>query len=80
MSESQKKAPGEGPGIEFDPDVREETPRIVSSPRATGTWQGGMLTELQSYRHTYYSDEPVHRGGGDQGPTPLSVVMGGLCA
>lgn len=67
------------PEIDFDPDVREETPRIAS-PRAKGRWLGGMTVELTSHRHVYRADEPEHRGGADTGPTPLSMLMGALCA
>ena len=48
--------------------------------RASGTWTGGMGTELRVRDFSVVSDEPASRGGDDTGPTPLELLMGSLCA
>ncbi len=43
-------------------------------------WAGGMRSEVTAGRHALTADEPQARGGGDAGPTPLQLVLSGLCA
>ncbi|MDQ6710114.1 MAG: OsmC family protein [Candidatus Dormibacteraeota bacterium] len=48
--------------------------------QAAARWVGGLQSEITAGRHTLVSDEPTVRGGEDAGPTPLQLVLAGLCA
>ena len=39
-----------------------------------------MRSDIVAGRHRLVSDEPPEREGGDDGPTPLQLVLSGLCA
>lgn len=47
---------------------------------AQSRWEGGMGSEVRAGRHRFIADEPASRGGEDRGPTPLQLVLSGLCA
>ncbi len=48
--------------------------------QASSRWVDGMKSEVRAGRHSLVSDEPAARGGEDAGPTPLQLVLSGLCA
>ena len=48
--------------------------------RAAARWMGGLRSEIGAGRHQLTADEPLERGGEDAGPTPLQLVLAGLCA
>ena len=48
--------------------------------QARGVWRGEMRSELTAGRHRLVADEPPEREGSDVGPTPLQLVLSGLCA
>lgn len=48
--------------------------------RVGGQWTGGMRSVITAGRHTFVADEPAEREGEDDGPTPLQLVLSGLCA
>jgi uncharacterized OsmC-like protein len=48
--------------------------------RASSRWAGGLRAEITAGRHALVADEPEPRGGEDAGPTPLQLVLAGLCA
>jgi putative redox protein len=51
--------------------------RATASSRADApTWQ----VDLRSGRHRMLADEPPTNGGGDAGPSPFGLVLGGLAA
>jgi uncharacterized OsmC-like protein len=39
-----------------------------------------MRTDLVAGQHGFVADEPPEREGADEGPTPLQLVLSGLCA
>jgi uncharacterized OsmC-like protein len=47
---------------------------------ASCKWAGNLRSEIRAGRHTLTADEPAARGGDDAGPTPLQLVLSGLCA
>ena len=59
-------------------NIRAEDHVVVN--RASGTWTGGMGTDVAIRDFAVVSDEPASRGGNDTGPTPLELLMGSLCA
>ena len=52
----------------------------LSTIRAHVTWRGAMRSDVVAGRHRFVSDEPPEREGHDAGPTPLQLVLSGLCA
>ena len=48
--------------------------------RAESRWAGNLKSEVRAGGHVFMADEPVARGGDDAGPTPLQLVLSGLCA
>jgi len=42
--------------------------------------QGELQSAIRAGRHALTADEPAARGGDDAGPTPLQLVLSGLCA
>ncbi len=54
-------------------------PQLVEV-QASSHWAGGLRSEVRAGRHALVSDEPAARGGDDTGPTPLQLVLSGLCA
>ncbi|HYY54406.1 MAG TPA: OsmC family protein [Candidatus Dormibacteraeota bacterium] len=58
---------------------RAGTPEL-SHVRARATWGGAMRSNVVAGRHRFVSDEPPERAGHDEGPTPLQLVLSGLCA
>lgn len=48
--------------------------------RAGSRWAEGTRSEITAGRHRLVADEPAKRGGADAGPTPLQLVLAGLCA
>ena len=48
--------------------------------RAGSRWAGELRSEITAGRHALTADEPAARGGADAGPTPLQLVLAGLCA
>lgn len=48
--------------------------------RAESHWTRKLQSQVSAGRHTFTADEPVNRGGDDAGPTPLQLVLSGLCA
>lgn len=52
----------------------------LSTIRVRGTWTGEMRSKIEAGRHRFVADEPPEREGTDAGPTPLQLVLSGLCA
>lgn len=48
--------------------------------RASSSWERGTRSAITAGRHALIADEPAARGGEDAGPTPLQLVLAGLCA
>lgn len=48
--------------------------------RVASRWAGGLRSEIAAGTHALVADEPAPRGGEDAGPTPLQLVLAGLCA
>jgi putative redox protein len=48
--------------------------------RAESRWTGTLQSAVTAGRHALIADEPSSRGGEDAGPTPLQLVLAGLCA
>jgi uncharacterized OsmC-like protein len=48
--------------------------------RVQSSWGGGTRSDVTAGRHRLSADEPVARGGEDGGPTPLQLVLAGLCS
>ncbi len=48
--------------------------------RADSRWTDGLRSQISAGRHALTADEPADRGGEDAGPTPLQLVLSGLCA
>jgi putative redox protein len=46
---------------------------------ALGSWSSGMRSDIRAGRHVFVADEPPERGGQEDGPTPLQLVLSGLC-
>jgi uncharacterized OsmC-like protein len=60
--------------------IRDTEERVVVN-HAAGEMAGPMATALHIRAFSpILSDEPSSRGGGDQGPTPLELLLGSLCA
>lgn len=47
---------------------------------ARSTWRGRMRSEVMVRHHRLVVDEPPDREGDDGGPSPLELVVSGLCA
>lgn len=43
-------------------------------------WHGGDRFDIQVRRHSVRVDRPPDEGGGDTGPTPVELIVGGLAA
>lgn len=52
----------------------------VLAGRAVATSMGGYRTDIRSARHHVVADEPVDRGGTDEGPTPLQLLLGAVAS
>jgi uncharacterized OsmC-like protein len=48
--------------------------------RAASRWVNRVRSDVHVGRHRLVADEPRERGGEDAGPTPLQLVLAGLCA
>ncbi len=55
-------------------------PAQLVEVQARSRWAGGTRSDLTAGRHPLIADEPFERGGQDAGPTPLQLVLAGLCA
>ncbi|SDI60797.1 Uncharacterized OsmC-related protein [Arthrobacter subterraneus] len=50
----------------------------LKSVRATGVWEGSMITRIESRGFIFRTDEPVPIGGTDASPTPMQYVVGAV--
>ncbi len=48
--------------------------------RISAYLDNGTRVAITNNRHTWYGDEPIADGGGDEGPTPYELLIGGLAA
>lgn len=48
--------------------------------RVHARWTPPLRSDVDAGRHHVVSDEPPEREGHDEGPTPLQLVLSGLCA
>ncbi|WP_274617637.1 OsmC family protein [Nesterenkonia sp. AY15] len=67
------------PEIKLNPRYTEAPLRTSSKTlRVAGTWSGPVRTELTVRDFSFVSDQPVVRGGSDQGPAPMEYLIGGV--
>lgn len=52
--------------------------QTLKSVRATGIWEGSMVTRIDSRGFTFRTDEPIVVGGTDNAPTPMQYVVGAV--
>lgn len=57
-----------------------EAPQRTSSKtlRVAGRWSGPVRTELTVRGFDFVADQPVARGGSDQGPSPMEYMVAGV--
>jgi putative redox protein len=59
---------------------RDEEPEAVLAARSVATSLDGYRTDIRSARHHVIADEPVDRGGTDEGPSPLQLLLGAVAS
>jgi hypothetical protein len=58
-----------------------DRPQYIRIVRSRGRWLGGRVNEIHVRAFPVIrSDEPPHNEGTDTGPTPLELILSGLCA
>lgn len=79
-------APSDPPaGAPSTPDPASATeptrqPEAVLAARSVATSLGGYRTDIRSARHHVVADEPVDRGGTDEGPSPMQLLLGAVAS
>ena len=58
--------------------ARPATGAHVKRVRASGVWEGSMVTRVETRGFTFRTDEPAAVGGTDNAPTPMQYVVGAV--
>jgi putative redox protein len=53
---------------------------LASAVASTGTAEPAYRVDVRAGAHGFVADEPVTAGGGDEGPTPLGLMVSALAA